>query len=401
MAKHIAIIGGGLAGCLTALEFADRGHGVVLFEREESLLPRASAANEGKVHLGYVYAADKSFDTAYRLIKDALLFRPVLQRWMTTKEFENCLYDPFAYAIPSESSLSSDYILAHFGKVDDVIAELTTAGSAPYLGQTEQMPFVVDGSRTTDEIVWTQTREAGVWPQLMADRVDHAIKHHPHITLHMATPVARVTGLTKGWRVELESGAQDGPFDVVVNAAWAERRLIDQRSGYTDTYQWFTRFKFGAVLKNASQHLQGTIPQNTTLTSGSFGDLVYSASIDQLYCSWYPVGMCYSSDGTFALQRPDLSDRKEELARATWKGYASIDPSIKCLETAVGPLDVELKGDFIMAKGKSDIDDPKSQLHERRDHGPIELEKGYWTIETGKYTSSPRCAIECVAAALS
>ena len=80
---HIAVIGAGLTGCITALGFADRGHRVTIFERASRLLSRASTANEGKIHLGYVYSADPSFHTAERLIDDALLFRPLVERWIS------------------------------------------------------------------------------------------------------------------------------------------------------------------------------------------------------------------------------------------------------------------------------------------------------------------------------
>ena len=76
---QVVVIGAGLTGCLTALGFADRGHQVTILERAGRLLSRASTANEGKVHLGYVFGADPHFHTAERLIDDAILFRPILK----------------------------------------------------------------------------------------------------------------------------------------------------------------------------------------------------------------------------------------------------------------------------------------------------------------------------------
>jgi glycine/D-amino acid oxidase-like deaminating enzyme len=48
----IAVVGGGLTGCLVALELAQHGHAVVIFDKEQQLIQRASFVNEGKVHLG-------------------------------------------------------------------------------------------------------------------------------------------------------------------------------------------------------------------------------------------------------------------------------------------------------------------------------------------------------------
>jgi len=63
-AKSVAILGGGLTGCCTALVLAERGARVTLFDRADSLFARTSLHNEGKIHFGYVYARDSSLATA-------------------------------------------------------------------------------------------------------------------------------------------------------------------------------------------------------------------------------------------------------------------------------------------------------------------------------------------------
>ncbi|WP_309714163.1 FAD-dependent oxidoreductase, partial [Pseudolysinimonas sp.] len=52
---HVAVVGGGIVGTLSALLLARHGHRVDLYEREAELWSGASAVNEGKVHLGAVY----------------------------------------------------------------------------------------------------------------------------------------------------------------------------------------------------------------------------------------------------------------------------------------------------------------------------------------------------------
>lgn len=46
-----------------ALESAARGVGVHLIESNAQLMGEASGHNEGKIHLGFVYANDLSFQT--------------------------------------------------------------------------------------------------------------------------------------------------------------------------------------------------------------------------------------------------------------------------------------------------------------------------------------------------
>ena len=81
--------------------------------------------------------------------------------------------------------------------------------------------------------------------------------------------------------------------------------------------------------------------------------------------------------------------------RETWEGYATIDPAYTALGVQRGELDARLLGDFIVAIGQTDIIDPASGLHESWVHGPRELGRGYWSVDTGKYTSGPRCAAAC------
>ena len=63
------MLGGGLQGACVALELATHGVPVDLFEGGDRCLTRASAQNEGKVHLGYVYANDHTLSTARTMVR--------------------------------------------------------------------------------------------------------------------------------------------------------------------------------------------------------------------------------------------------------------------------------------------------------------------------------------------
>lgn len=53
--KNVAIIGGGIFGSTIAIELANQGCNVVLYERHENLLEEASSINQYRVHEGYHY----------------------------------------------------------------------------------------------------------------------------------------------------------------------------------------------------------------------------------------------------------------------------------------------------------------------------------------------------------
>jgi hypothetical protein len=360
-------------------------------------MSRASAANEGKIHLGYVYSGDDSFRTARTMIDDALCFRPLLMQWMGSKVLDALLTAPFHYVVPDDSRLPKAAIKRHFTAVEDYLNTQETATGQRYLGGFEASETIIADGRE-----WIGSREAAICTRGVAETISAAVLTHPDITLCLNSEVDHVTQSERGWAIAYKSphGLVDGPFDHVVNASWSGRRAIDRRGGFKTPDAFFTRYKFGVLLENAKDVLGGRIPKNTTATTGPFGDSVYYPATDSLYCSWYPVGMCFSSkDDDTSFTQPEV-DKHPTLMRQTWKGYATIDPDFLRLLNLSEPLNARLVGDFIVATGKSDIVDPQSQLHERWLHGPRMLAPGYWSIDTGKYTSAPRCAVQCVDAIL-
>ena len=59
-----------------------RGVRVTLFDRAAAPLEGASRRNEGKIHLGFVYANDPSRRTARVMMRGALCFAPLMRRWL-------------------------------------------------------------------------------------------------------------------------------------------------------------------------------------------------------------------------------------------------------------------------------------------------------------------------------
>ena len=54
----IGIVGAGIFGCLIALEVANRGHEVTIFESESEILEKASRVNQARLHTGMHYPRD-------------------------------------------------------------------------------------------------------------------------------------------------------------------------------------------------------------------------------------------------------------------------------------------------------------------------------------------------------
>ncbi len=96
--SHVAIVGCGIFGAMTAIKLAESGIGVTIFDSNSRPLQGASLNNQNRLHLGFHYPRDD--ETASQCIRGFDEFR---------SEFSDCILDNFdnAYFIASEGSLTS------------------------------------------------------------------------------------------------------------------------------------------------------------------------------------------------------------------------------------------------------------------------------------------------------
>ena len=101
---HVGVLGGGLQGCCIALALAERGVRVTLFDKNDKLLSRAAVANEGKIHLGYMYASDPTLATAKTMMAGALEFAPFLERHLGQPALSFAVSVPATYIVHRDAS---------------------------------------------------------------------------------------------------------------------------------------------------------------------------------------------------------------------------------------------------------------------------------------------------------
>jgi hypothetical protein len=111
---RVAVLGGGLQGACVAMELASAGISVDLYDKNTRCLSQASAQNEGKIHLGYVYANDRSLRTARTMVKGAITFASLMRRWIGDAIDRVPVSTPFHYVVHTESLLSIDEVEQHF-----------------------------------------------------------------------------------------------------------------------------------------------------------------------------------------------------------------------------------------------------------------------------------------------
>jgi glycine/D-amino acid oxidase-like deaminating enzyme len=396
----VAVLGAGFLGVCVALECARRGIDVDLYDRRSDLITEAGRVCEGKIHLGYVYANDRSLRTARRLAAGAVLFERYLGHWLDLRQMPLDLSEPFHYGVVRHSTLTPADIEEHFRDVEAIVLEREEAAGTRYLGRPAGPVFqaLTDSEierhyDTTHIAAAYNTVERSVDTWRLAERLRAAVRASPRIRFHGEATVSAVRA------------DGDGAFDVmwtschqhfkkryasVVNALWGGRLAIDAGLGLTPRRSWLYRYKFGIRLETSP----GTaLPPTVTLVHGSFGDVVNFPS-GLTYLSWYPTGMVGTSG---EVVHPDWDTHFDDARKR-----AICDESIRQLAVLLKPLRQlrepaitarNVDGGVIFAWGATDIDDPHSELHNRHDIG-VHTTGNYHSIDPGKYTMVPMLAME-------
>lgn len=385
---QVAVVGAGIAGCLTAIHLADAGRDVVLIDQAGAAMSGASRWNEGKIHLGYCYLGDAAFATPALMLDGAARFVTTIEQ-VTGRSFrEDWFSRPVIYIVDPDTQFSVDHLWARSQRLANLLRTRTV--SDPGLrrfadGQdvlTRLDPDVAAGATGLGRVAaaW-QTSERCVAPGPVAAMIREAVEARKiPLVKACARAVARTS---EQWSVRTDAEAI--MVDAVVNASWESRALLD-RTVIGTTGPCSIRFKYG-LFGQGLKALADLAP--STRIVGRFGDVTPYGN-GEAYLSWYPEGLAAHSDDGIA-PIPVEPDRDTLIAR-TLAGLG-LDPEIVEVTTATW----EIRGGYVVAHGSGDIDRASSPLHLRDRFGAFELSPGYVTVDTGKYSCGPMVAAQAAA----
>lgn len=388
---RVAVIGGGIQGITVALELSRRGIGVELLESRHSLMEGASRHNEGKIHLGFVYANDSSLRTARLQVRGAGSFCELMRAWLgpafdsvPTSTFFNYVVHEQSLLSPQELHIAYKGIsaLIHRECADGAYFGLEDPGQIDRFGPEE----LVGSSGTPARAVFS-TREIAVEPDSLADLIVNKVTDTDNVDIRLGAHVTRVDRGSREVIVSVPDGnpRSIGMFDHVINCAWDGRPEIDASVGLLPPAPWSHRMKY-FLKANTSFELP-----SSTIVLGPFGDIVQFRNGDQ-YLSWYPSGLRGWTSGLRSPRWPVRPSNEDALETATeiLRHLAVVVPDVARLS----PAEVEVRGGPIYALGNTDVDDPRSRLHQRWEVGPITVEGWYHSVDTGKYTTAPLFAVD-------
>ena len=396
---RVGVLGGGLQGCCIALALAQRGVEVALLDRNEDLLSRAAVANEGKIHLGYMYANDPSHSTARMMIRGALTFAPFFARHLSHEIEAMAVSLPATYVIHRDSQRSPEEILEYLLVTHQTIREESKDRGKNYFGRDLLGELRKWSSAEREEqfdptvaIAAFDTPEVAIDPVALARAVSARTKADPRIEIKLQHHVHSVDD-SGGLEVfaTTPNGVVRERYDHVVNALWEGRLLLNARRGLHPSRPWLHRLKYGISFRLPNN---SSIPLSATFVSGPFGEVVTHGD-GLTYLTWYPVCLRAMSNDYAPPEWPTYASEplRSQLLEGTLKAMSQFVLYLRSFD--VNSLqDVIVKGGVILAWGKTDIYDPQSELHRRFDIGITSVGR-FHSVDPGKLTMAPYFADLC------
>lgn len=399
-AGRVAVLGAGIMGASVALFLARQGFRVTLFDQARQPFDGASGWNQGRIHLGYLYAADSTLGTARQLLTGGLLFRDIVEELLGCSLAGATTTADEVFLLHRDSVVSRVAVETYFRRVADLVRghpdvgryldDAARHGAAPLDTAALDRMAAPGGTITA---AW-RIPERSVSTRWLARRYIAAMAAEPRIEQRMGERVRAVRPAAPGaldgpFTIATETG-EDGPFTIVVNALWHGRCLIDQGLGLAPAAELSHRYRYALFA-----HTARPIAQDSALIgTGPFGEVTAYGGRD--FClSWYPASLAVEGQDPAPPPIPPLDGAgREAVIGRIVDGLAQHLPAVRQVVDQAASL--ELQGGWIFAQGRGSLADPASGLH-RRDRFGIRRSGRYVSVDTGQFSTAPWMAREIAA----
>jgi glycine/D-amino acid oxidase-like deaminating enzyme len=396
--KRAVVLGAGIQGVCAALVLARQGYRVTLVDRARRALDGASLRNEGKIHLGFVYANDPSMRTSYLMLETALQFAGLVEGFVGHAiDWAALKSRPFVYYVAHDSLVERAQVREHYERMQahylDVIAQ---DRAQAYLGERPDRLFSYDLPEAAKAVragyaePLAATAEVAVELPAFCGLLRAAAGAHERIACRFGIEVEAVLpaaggGWTAVGMARSDRAAWHAAGDIVVNCLWDGRLKVDRSVGLVPDRPWVHRLKY-RLLGRLPERLRG-LP-SMTFVLGPYGDVVTYPS-GQAYLSSYAscVTGCSSALAPPAVwQAPCRGEAPAEEAAAV---ECDVLAALDAILPGIGETQVEaVDAGMIFSWGDGSLADPLSEVHRRCDTG-IHCKQGYFSIDTGKFTNAP------------
>jgi glycine/D-amino acid oxidase-like deaminating enzyme len=391
--QRVAILGGGMLGVCAALELAHRGQRVVLVEGANDLLEGAGRWNEGKIHLGFLYAGDPSLSTARRLIPGGLAFADVIERLIGRGIRDLATTEDDLFLVHRKSVVDASAYAMYADRTADLIRHFAGhTGAGKYLADVNlaesrrlSASELAEVTTSDDVVAGFAVPERSVSTLAVADLLKAAVLSEPLIEVRVGAWVDKVRKRDDGRLDVVCTGDRSvglEAFDVVVNGLWESRLVVDASIGIHPPAPWTHRFR-----ATVYGHAPKATFRSAVLCTGPFGG-VNRYGDGRVYLSWYEVELLAEGN---ALEPPRreaalTDERRAKVGAATIRELSRFFPGVADV------TDFEVHGGWVYAVGNGSLADPASTLHQRDKFG-IVRDGGYISVDTAKYSLAPWIAM--------
>jgi glycine/D-amino acid oxidase-like deaminating enzyme len=381
----VAVLGAGIMGCCAALRLARAGCTVTLIDQATAPMSGASRWNEGKIHLGFLYARDSSGRTAAELLPGGLAFKALVEELIESSIETAVTAHDDIYLVHPHSVVDADAMERYFRSLEARLQafQQTATYLAPITSVERLDRRTLRNLADSSVVAGFRVPERSVNTAWLADRLADAVAMEPRIRLVMRTRVSgvapRALPWSGPWRLDCQPEI-DEEFDVVVNALWEGLLAVDRSLGLEPEWEWSHRFRLALFIKTGHQ----VFLPSMVLATGPFGD-VKNYDGYHFYLSWYPAGLVASGE---EIEPPTNlpSPRAEDVIARTAAGIVRYLPGVS--EVMDAATDIQVAGGWIFALGRGSLADGAASLH-RRDRFGVRRRGTYYSVNTGKYSTAP------------
>jgi hypothetical protein len=235
MAK-IIVIGGGIAGCTTAIELAKRGHRVVILEQAQDILQGTSARTPGRMGLGYHY-----FD-----LNTAKLYMENTVEFM--KKYSDCFLgdkdQPYLrdgrYFVVKDSLIPLQNLMATYDAVSHHFEEMCQRDPSNKIFQSLHLHRTLDPSEFEDDVnlerisFAIQTKECLLNWKKFDQRLRKEIAGYKNISIKTDFKVDNIKTSGNGFTL-ISSSAIEESSDYVINCTWQNIEFLNEKLGISNS----------------------------------------------------------------------------------------------------------------------------------------------------------------------
>jgi len=259
--KNIGIIGGGIAGCTTALVLANQGAKVTLFEKEPKILSESSDATPCRLGAGFHY---QDLPTAIAALEAGVHLIQYLKK-ETGSSFQVhtsvqggqiLQVEKIYYAISNESLVKPEEVLANFEALKQHYKTMVESNpenevmgppDAFYKVVNKQnFAGILDLSKINMVIETCETLFD--WP-LFKPYLVGQLNSSSDITIKTHTEVTKIQREPANLQTQILTKTKSYNFHHVVNAAWNNVDRLNQTAGYLSGRETINRWKCMAIVK--------------------------------------------------------------------------------------------------------------------------------------------------------